>query len=156
MPIHPPNRKPRRGFVQRFPALILSVLLQWAPFLGGNVASSRIGLPRIVLLFRWLAGVAALEGSLHAVSGATGLTLTQGGKGVSAARGTNGIPFLPTRVSIISNYGTAAAFSFDGLPPGLKGTAQGVVTGVPEQAGVFTVTVTGWQQWFRPELLHRI
>ena len=100
----------------------------------------------VAILVRWLAGAAAVCGSMHAVSGATGVTLTQGGKAVQAPQGTNGIAFLGTRVTIRSDqFGTAQSYQLDGLPPGLKASAQGVVTGIPTASGEFPVSVTGFQ-----------
>jgi hypothetical protein len=74
------------------------------------------------------------------------VTITQGGKTVKASVGTNAIPFAGSRISIRSDqFGNALSYEFDGLPPGLTGSAQGVVTGIPIQPGEYPVTVTGWQ-----------
>ena len=139
------RRLPERVLFGRSPAVILSLLLQLAPLMRG-VAGGTTAVSPIVQIVRWLAGAAAVWGSMHAVSGATGVTLTQGGKVVQSPQGTNGIAFQGTRVTIRSDqFGTSQAYRFVGLPPGLNGSSQGVVTGVPTAAGEFPVTVTGWQ-----------
>lgn len=100
----------------------------------------------VIFLARWLCGAAAVSGAMHAVSGATGLTLTQGGKSVKSSAGTNGVVFAGTRITVRSDlFGNAQSYEFDGLPTGLVGSAQGVVTGIPTDVGEFPVTVTGWQ-----------
>jgi hypothetical protein len=136
-----------RVLLGRSPAVMLSLLLQLAPLIRIAVAGGTTAVSPVVQIVRWLAGAAAVCGSLHAVSGATGVTLTQGGRVVQSPQGTNGIAFQGTRVTIRSDlFGTAQSYQFDGLPPGLNGSAQGVVTGVPTAAGEFPVTVTGWQR----------
>lgn len=131
----------------RIPSLALSLVLQLCPLIRAGSAGASAALSPVILLARWLAGAAAVTGSMHAVSGATGMTLTQGGKVVKSALGTNGVTFSGTRVSIRSDsFGNAQSYQFDGLPPGLNGSPQGVVTGVPAAVGDFPVTVTGWQR----------
>ncbi len=138
--MHPSTHR----LVSRIPALVLSLGLHLSPLLRtGPVAA----LSPMVFLVRWLTGAAALSGSLDAVSGATGLTLTQGGKSAKSSTGTNGVVFAGTRITVRSDlFGNAQSYEFDGLPPGLVGSAQGVVTGIPGAAGTFDVTVTGWQR----------
>lgn len=128
----------------RIPALLLSLGLHLSPLLRSAPGAA---LSPMVCLVRWLTGAAALSGSLHAVSGATGLTITQGGKTVKSSTGTNGVVFAGTRITVRSDlFGNAQSYQFDGLPPGLVGSPQGVVTGIPGAAGTFEVSVTGWQR----------
>jgi hypothetical protein len=80
------------------------------------------------------------------VSGATGLTITQGTTKVTAISATNGVQAAGFRMSIVSSiHGTAASYTFRNLPAGMTGSLQGVVTGIPTTSGAFTATVTGWQ-----------
>ncbi len=130
----------------RAASLLLSLALQISPLLRMGATSLHAGSAPVVAAVRWLISVAALGGVVHAVSGATGVTITQGGKSVKTSVGTNGIPFAGTRISIRSDqFGNALSYEFDGLPPGLTGSSQGVVTGIPTQPGEYPVTVTGWQ-----------
>lgn len=120
--------------------MLLSALLQAASLLrvaGPGTAS--VAAPLLSIL-RFFAGVSAVAGSYHAVSAATGLTVT------GTTTGTNGVPFAGARVSVTSSfYGVAKSYSATGLPPGLSMSKQGVVTGTPNQAGSFRASVTGWK-----------
>ena len=131
----------------RFPTLTLSALLHFAPLLRVAVAESAVAVSPMVAVIRWLTGAAAVAGAFHGVSGATGLTITEGGSVVTTPTATNGIAIPGFRMSIISSfYGTARAYTFKNLPSGLGGSLQGVVTGVTSQTGQFTVLVTGWDK----------
>lgn len=144
-----PNPNPMKSTgssTARVASLLLSLVLQLSPLLRMGASNLHAGSAPVVAAVRWLVSVAALGGVLHAVSGATGVTITQGGKTVKTSVGTNGVTFAGTRISIRSDqFGNALSYEFDGLPPGLSGSAQGVVTGVPTQPGEYPVTVTGWQ-----------
>ena len=96
---------------------------------------------------RWIAGSLAVTGAFHAVSGATGLTVTQGTGTSVSPKGTNGLILSGYRVQVTSaDYGTAKAYVFSGLPAGLKGSLQGVITGTPTETGAFAVRVTGYEK----------
>ncbi len=130
----------------RLPTFALSALLQFAPLMRVAVAESTVAVSPMVAVIRWLTGAAAVAGTFHGVSGATGLTITAGGAKVTTPTSTNGIPIPGFRMSIISSfYGAAAAYRFSNLPPGLAGSLQGVITGTPSQTGQFTVLVTGYE-----------
>lgn len=130
----------------RLRSLLLSVLLQAAPLarlLSGDAVAAAAPL---VAVIRWLALGAAACGGLDALSGATGTLLTQGGKSITSVNATNGVLLNGFRVQIQSDqFGIAPAYNFDGLPAGVTGSSQGVVLGTPQQTGVFTVSVTGFQ-----------
>ena len=129
----------------RFPTLVLSAMLHLAPLMRVAVAESVVASSPVLAVLRWLTGVAAVAGAVHGVSGATGLTITQGGATVSSVTATNGVQVVGFRMSIVSSIqGTAASYTFKNLPQGLAGSLQGVVSGVPTLSGQFTVTVTGW------------
>lgn len=131
----------------RFPTFTLSALLHFAPLLRVAVAESTVAVSPIVAVIRWLTGAAAVAGAFHGVSGATGLTISEGGVAVTTPSATNGVAIPGFRMSIISSfYGTARAYSFKNLPAGFVGSLQGVVTGVTSQTGQFTVLVTGWDK----------
>ena len=134
-----------RLLAARLPSILLSIGLHLSPLL--RTSSGAAALSPVLFLTRWLCGAAAVTGAMHAVSGATGLTLTQGGKSVKSSTGTNSVVFAGTRITVRSDlFGNALSYEFDGLPTGLVGSAQGVVTGIPTDVGEFPVTVTGWQR----------
>jgi len=128
-------------------ALLLSAFLQLAPLCRGLAPEAASLASPWTVVMRWIVGSIAVNGAFHAVSGATGLTVTQGtGPGVSP-KGTNGLVLSGYRVQVTSaDYGTAKAYVFTGLPAGLKGSLQGVVTGTPTETGTFTVRVTGYEK----------
>ena len=74
----PANPNPSLMRPARIASLLLSVFLQLAPLVRVAVADTAAVLSPLVALLRWAAGAAAVAGSFHAVSGATGLTMTQG------------------------------------------------------------------------------
>lgn len=125
----------------RIPALVLSVFLQLAPLLRiASTEATALASPVFAVL-RWLAGATAVAGSFHAVSGATGLTITPGTKG------TNGVAF-GARASIVSSqHGAAQSYSVTAstLAPGLVMSKQGVFSGIPTKTGTFVTRITGWQ-----------
>lgn len=130
-----------------FASLLLSVLIQLAPLLRVAVADAAVLASPVVAVLRWVIGAVAVAGSFHAVSGATGITITQGTSTTSSPKGTNGSP-MGFRVSITSTeHGTAKSYSASGLPPGLAvaSITQGVISGTPAQAGMFTASIRGWQ-----------
>jgi len=128
-------------------SLFLSVLIQLAPLLRVAMADAAVLASPVVAVLRWVIGAVAVAGSFHAVSGATGITITQGTSTTSSPKGTNGTP-MGFRVSITStDHGTAKSYSASGLPPGLAvvSITQGVISGTPAQAGMFTASIRGWQ-----------
>jgi hypothetical protein len=63
------------------------VFLQLAPMVRVAVADTTALLSPIMAIIRWAAGAAAVAGSFHAVSGATGMTVTQGTSTTTSPRG---------------------------------------------------------------------
>lgn len=127
-------------------ALLLSALLQLAPLCRGLMPEAASLASPWTIVIRWIVGSIAVSGAFHAVSGATGLTVTQGTGPSVSPKGTNGLVLSGYRVQITSaDYGTAKAYAFTGLPAGLKGSLQGVVTGTPTETGTFTVRITGYE-----------
>ncbi|HTH46430.1 MAG TPA: immunoglobulin domain-containing protein [Candidatus Limnocylindria bacterium] len=126
--------------LSRFPALVLSAFLQLAPLLRlASTEATAVASPLVAVL-RWMVGAAAVAGSCHAVSGATGLTYT------GSKSGTNGVTFAGGRASILSGqYGTAKSYSATSLPNGILMSSQGVFTGTPTKSGIFKTFVTGWE-----------
>ena len=130
----------------RFPTLVLSAMLHLAPLMRVAVAESAVAASPLLAVLRWVTGATALAGAFHGVSGATGLTITQGSAKVTSVTATNGVQAAGFRMSIVSSiHGTAASYTFRNLPAGMTGSLQGVVTGIPTASGNFTTTVTGWQ-----------
>ena len=118
---------------------ILAAFLQLAPLL--RVTQSLPGVvtsPAFVIL-RWVFGSAAVAGSFHGVSGATGIM-------PNVVRATNGIRTSLTFSITSSSRGTAKSYSvLSGLPPGLTLSTRGTLTGIPTMSGSFPMWVTGWQ-----------
>jgi hypothetical protein len=133
----------------RIASLLLSVFLQLAPMVRVAVADTTALLSPIMAIIRWAAGAAAVAGSFHAVSGATGVTITQGNPSatVTAPKGTNGVT-SGFRVLIQSTqHGTAKSYRATGLPAGMTLTSitGGVIGGIPTTAGTFTARITGYK-----------
>ncbi len=129
--------------LHRVPALAAALFLQVAPLIRTAEPVAAAVLQPLAILFRWAAGVAALAGSVHAVSGATGLI------SASSVDGTRG-QTLVYRAQIISDeHGIPESYSATGLPPGLAITAlgplRGTVQGIPADAGNFDARITGWK-----------
>ena len=146
-----PSRGRTKGFnsekpamwKSRLPALLLSIALQVSPLVRVAIAESAgLGRPMLLVL-RWLSGSMALLGSYHAYSGATQVTVTQGGVAIGGPVGTSGAPFQEVQVSMFNGFGHPRSFTFDNLPPGLTGTSDGRVIGVPLNEGIYQVTVIG-------------
>lgn len=128
----------------RLPAVLLSMCLQAAPLLRVAVVGEAAASP-LVALVRLMVWGAAMSGAVDAVSGATGVTITQGNAIVTSPLGTNGM-VCGFRVQVSSaQYGIARSYSFGLLPRGLAGNSLGIVSGIPSVSGVFNVPVTGWQ-----------
>ncbi len=127
----------------RLPALLLSILLQVSPLVRVALAESAVVGRPILVVLRWLTGSVALLGGYHAYSGATQVTITQGGVKVGGPVGTNGVPFQEVQVSMFNGFGHPQSFTFADLPPGLSGTTDGRVIGLPSREGVYEVTVNG-------------
>ena len=131
----------------RLPTLVLSLLLHLTPLARVAVAESVVASSPFLAVLRLFAGSAAVAGAFHSVSGATGLTITQGGANVTSVNCTNGVQVAGYRFSIVSSiHGTAKSYTFKNLPAGLTGSLQGVLTGTPANgiSGQFTPTITGW------------
>lgn len=99
----------------------------------------------LMTVLRWLVGVSSVAGAFHAVSAASGMVVTQGGATVTSAKGTSGVVLSGVRVTMFSQFGSPRSFTFIGLPPGLNGSAQGVITGIPTTPGSYSVTAFGWE-----------
>lgn len=120
---------------------VLAAFLQLAPLL--RVAQSAPGVMAAPTLFilRWVFGAAAVAGSMHGVSGATGAT-------PAAARGTNGVRMSVTFSITSSSHGTAKSYSVQSglpLPQGLTLSTRGTLSGTPTVSGNFIMRLRGWQ-----------
>ena len=131
----------------RLPMLLLSAVLQFAPLVRVATADASAVLAPVLAVLRWLAGATAVAGSFHAVSGATGVRLTQSTTVVTSPKGTNGVAFgLRVQITVtVPANANAASYSAFGLPSGLVISAnQGVISGVPTVSGVFDAEITRW------------
>ena len=118
---------------------VLAAFLQLAPLL--RVAQSAPGVIAAPTLFilRWVFGAAAVAGSMHGLSGATGVV-------PAAVRATNGVRTSVTFSITSSSHGTARSYSaVSGLPPGTTLSTRGTLTGTPTASGPFTLRIRGWE-----------
>jgi hypothetical protein len=118
---------------------ILAAFLQLAPLV--RVAQSAPGVVAAPTLFilRWVFGAAAVAGSMHGLSGATGVV-------PAAVRATNGVRTSVTFSITSPSHGTARSYSaVSGLPPGTTLSTRGTLTGTPTASGPFTLRIRGWQ-----------
>ena len=120
---------------------VLAAFLQLAPLL--RVAQSAPGVMAAPTLFilRWVFGAAAVAGSMHGLSGATGAT-------PASARVTNGVRMSVTFSITSPSYGTAKSYSVPSespLPQGLALSTRGTLTGTPIVSGNFIMRLRGWQ-----------
>ena len=120
---------------------LLAAFLQLAPLL--RVAQSAPGVMAAPTLFilRWVFGAAAVAGSMHGLSGATGAT-------PASARATNGVRMSVTFSITSPSYGTAKSYSIPSespLPQGLALSTRGTLTGTPIVSGNFIMRLRGWQ-----------
>lgn len=118
---------------------ILAALLQLAPLV--RVAQSAPGVVATPTLFilRWVFGTAAVAGSFHGLSGATGIV-------PSAVRATNGVRTSVTFSITSSSHGTAKSYSaVSGLPPGTTLSTRGTLSGTPTASGAYSLRIRGWE-----------
>jgi len=118
---------------------VLAAFLQLAPLV--RVAQSAPGVIATPTLFilRWVFGAAAVAGSMHGLSGATGVV-------PAAVQATNGVRTSVTFSITSSSHGTARSYSaLSGLPPGTTLSTRGTLTGTPTASGPFTLRIRGWQ-----------
>jgi len=118
---------------------VLAALIQLAPLV--RVAQSAPGVIATPTLFilRWVFGAAAVAGSMHGLSGATGVV-------PATVRATNGIRTSVTFSITSSSHGTARSYSaVSGLPPGTTLSTRGTLTGTPTASGPFTLRIRGWE-----------
>lgn len=134
---------------RKFFPLITALWLQVAPMLVRlEPVTAALARPLAVLL-RWMAGGTAVSGAFHAVSGATGLTVTgptgviPNGEPIVANRGVaySGVTFKINS----SQYGIPKAYTFLNLPLGFKKSGAATIQGIPTKSGSFATRVTGWQ-----------
>ena len=151
--------------IRKIPALVLATALQILPMCRVACVNQAVAPTGFAIVMRWLAGTVALLGSYHAVSGASAsiagiASWSKITNGVqtgpvcppASATGTVGQPLVYK--ILLSNPGTTAQeldyYNYDVLPPGLTintnaggadGLGTGFITGIPSQAGVYTVTL---------------
>ena len=137
-------------FRRIFP-LLTALWLQFAPVVARLEPMAATLVHPMALLLRWLAAGTAVTGAFHAVSGATGLTVT-GSTGViptgDPIPATNGAAFT-VRFQIKSvQYGIPKTYTYQDLPPGVTRVSAkpDTLQGKPTQSGDYFVTITGWEQ----------
>ena len=118
---------------------VLAAFLQLAPLVRvAQTAPGVIAAPTLFIL-RWVFGAAAVAGSMHGLSGATGVV-------PAAVRATNGVRTSVTFSITSSSHGTARSYSaVSGLPPGTALSTRGTLTGTPTASGPFTLRIRGWE-----------
>jgi len=117
---------------------ILAAFLQLAPL--ARIVQNTPGMivnPTVFLL-RWVFGTAAVAGSFHGLSGATGVV-------PSVVQATNGVRASVTFSITSPFHGTARSYSASGLPPGMTLSTRGTLSGTPTTSGSYTLKLRGWQ-----------
>lgn len=136
-------------------ALILAGFLNLAPF----VARVGTSLPALAaapapIFMRWTAGVAAVAGTYHAVSGASAVLASS--TDITGAAGTrlshqikisDGSSRLPESWVVNGrSFGKEGSTAF-GMPPGLSlRLSTAIISGVPSQPGTFSVNITAYEK----------
>ena len=118
---------------------VLAAFLQLAPLVRvAQTAHGVVAAPTLFIL-RWVFGAAAVAGSMHGLSGATGVV-------PATVRATNGVRTSVTFSITSSSHGTARSYSaVSGLPPGTTLSTRGTLTGTPTASGPFTLRIRGWE-----------
>ncbi len=118
---------------------VLAAFLQLAPLVRvAQTAHGAVAAPTLFIL-RWVFGAAAVAGSFHGLSGATGIV-------PNTMRATNGVRSSVTFSITSSSHGTAKSYSVtSGLPPGLTMSIRGTLSGTPTLSGQYTMRVRGWE-----------
>jgi hypothetical protein len=144
---------------RKAPALLLAVALQIVPLSRVACLNQATAPTGFAVIFRWLAGAAALLGSYHAVSGASAAIA-----GVYPYNPVNGLPTGPVSTNATGAVGQAFNYEIDvtnpgvnnaqayyragPLPPGLTlntnigaNNGRGLITGTPTAGGQYAVTL---------------
>ncbi|MSU32142.1 MAG: hypothetical protein EXS25_05690 [Pedosphaera sp.] len=118
---------------------LLAALLQLAPLARVFQTSPRLAANPSIAILRWIFGASAVVGTMHALSGASGISPT-------AITATNGVRSSTTFVVSDTSHGIAPSYSSNSpLPPGMTLSTRGILFGTPTQSGVFPLTITGWK-----------
>lgn len=137
--------------VRRVFPLFAALWLQIAPMLARlESAASCLARP-MALMLQWMAGGAAVSGTLHALSAATGLTIT-GAAGVlpqsKPITGSNSVALTVRFVIQSEEYGIPKTYTYENLPPGMSRVSSktDTVQGKPTRSGRYTSRVIGWEK----------
>ena len=121
--------------VRRIASIGLAAVLQVLPLTRVFVAATPATGSSYAIIATWIAGLAALMGSVDAVSGAS-TTITS----PKTATATNGVAFS---YRIVAGPQTANTFTAAPLPSGLTvNTTSGRITGTPTVTGVYVIHLT--------------
>ena len=128
----------------------VAVWLQGAPLVARVQPWAAPWVAPVLQAVRWAFGATAVTGAFHAVSGATGLTVTAASGVIPSGQPiplTNGVS-TSVRFQINSTqYGIPKTYTYRNLPPGLSPVAlkPDTLQGKPTQSGNFFATVLGWE-----------
>ncbi len=118
---------------------LLAALLQLAPLARVFQTPLRLAATPLITLLHWTFRASAVAGTLHALSGASGISPT-------SITATNGVRSSTTFVVSDTSHGIAPSYSSQSpLPPGMTLSTRGILSGTPTQSGVFPLTITGWE-----------
>lgn len=131
---------------------LLGLLFQRLPAIQASAASEFSAPGRAAQLLPWITGLAALVGSHQAVSGASGdlVPVTTATLRIEAEKGST-VDWL-FRVDRGGSGMNVRSYQMSPTVPGLTisrfgtGTNQGKITGIPTQAGTWTVNVRLWEE----------
>ena len=136
--------------MRRWFPLFTAFWLQFAPLLVRlEPLAAPLAGPLGVLL-RCFIGATAVSGAFHAVSGATGLTVTTAGGVLSNGEtvpATNGAAFTARFAISSGRYGIPKAYTYLNLPPGISPVTSkpDTLQGKPTRSGNYVISVIGWE-----------
>lgn len=130
--------------------IVAALWLQIAPLVARLEPAAVAFAQPVVMLWRWMVGGAAVSGAFHAVSGATGLTVTGAGGVIPSQNpipGSNNVALTVRFVIQSEEYGIPKVYTYENLPPGINRVSikTDTVQGKPTRSGRFTSRVTGWE-----------
>lgn len=131
--------------LSKVPALLLALLLQFAPVLKVLQSSSALASSPLAIVIKFAAAAAVALGGHHAVSGASTVLITS----TNASVGTNGTAYAYTITTSDQHTNSGHFCAASNLPPNLIVTlfeggfpAFGRITGTPTNFGIWTVGLT--------------
>ncbi len=135
-------------------SVLLASFLQFAPMAARSVQSMPLLVNSpVAIILKWAIGALAVAGTYHTVSAATArlvsatsITGTNGTRLSYQIRINDGSNRTPESWFINGTTFSASGSTTVGMPPGLSlGLTTGIISGTPNQAGTFPVSMTAYE-----------